>query len=81
MQRDLTIGSDRWRFIVVYNRSRMRQLRSSWLHLYLQAQHSSGGKESCKMARNKWVMYFYHGKVLFMHLENNSILWVIKRKR
>jgi hypothetical protein len=69
MQRDLTIGSDRWRFIAVCNKSRMRQLRSSWHHLDLQAQHSSGGKASCKMARNKWVMYFHHGKVLFLHLE------------
>ena len=77
IHRDLKIGLYRWRFIPVCNRSRMRQLRSSWHHLYLQAQHSYDGKACCKMEHNKWVMYFHHGKVSFMHLGNNYILWII----
>jgi hypothetical protein len=32
MQRDLTIGSDRWRSIAVCNRSRMRSHKSNWHH-------------------------------------------------
>jgi hypothetical protein len=80
MQRDLIIVLDIWRFIAVCNKSRMRKFRLSWHHLDLHAQHSSGGKASCKMACNKWVMYFHHGKVLFLHLESDSILWVINRK-
>jgi hypothetical protein len=46
MQRDLTIRSNRWSFIAVCNKSRMRQLRSSWHRLDLQAHYSSGGKAS-----------------------------------
>jgi hypothetical protein len=56
MQRDLIIGSGKWRFIAVCNKSRMRQLKSSWHRFDLQAQHSSGGKSSCKMACNKCVI-------------------------
>ena len=75
--RCLITGSDRWTFIVVCNKSRMRQLKSNWHRFDLQAQHSSHDKESCKMECNKLVMYFHHGKFLFLHLENNFILWVI----
>jgi hypothetical protein len=32
------------------------------------------------MERNKWVMYFHRGKASFLHLGNNSILWVINKK-
>jgi hypothetical protein len=49
----------------------MRQLKSNWHHFDLQAQHSYGGKESFKMTRNKWVMYFHHGNFLFLHLKKN----------
>jgi hypothetical protein len=67
-------------FIVVCNQSRMRQPKSSWHHFVLQEQHLSGGRVSCKMAHNKWVMYFHHGKILFFHLKRNFVLWVIKRR-
>jgi hypothetical protein len=46
----------------------------------LQVQLSSGGKASCKMEHNKWVRYFHHGRVSFMHLGNNSILFGYKEK-
>jgi hypothetical protein len=28
-----------------------------------------------------WVMYFHHGKISFLHLGKNSMLWVIKKKQ
>jgi hypothetical protein len=74
MLRSLIIGSDRWRYIVVCNKSMMRKPISNWHHFVLQAQHLYGGRVSCNMVLSKLVMYFHHGKIFFLHLENSSIL-------
>jgi hypothetical protein len=75
MLRKLIIGLDRWRYIVICIKSKVRQPKSDWHRFVLKAQLSSSRNVRCNMELSKLVRFFHHGMILFPHLENSYIHW------